>query len=470
MDNLENDILELFDDEAGGGGGGGSEQTRAAAGSEQPRQTRQRRAPRAGGRRSEYSGSSSDVDMDTDASSAGEASADEWGADLMGDQRDRRHLASLPEIERERILAERQEIRDVQNEQRELRNKLRAGVRVSDRRRTAAAADDSRTFGGLKRARLAQRDASRSRSRSPARRGEAAGLAAVNTVCLARNQLEQWVFRPFFAQAVRGAVVRIVTRTRDSSGEHNQYRMMQVVGVATGQPYHINKTLTDRHLRLRFGASERAYSMETISNSPLRAEELAAWEAACQADGARGLTEADVRHKAEGLDQARAYKLSEHEITRMVDERNRLRQLGSGPRVADVALERAKLNQEKAAARQAGDWAALKAADQRLEELGRDSAAHSQAVAATHKPLLAPSKAKLGSFDSARRRPLHPQQPHQHQPAASPAAVAAMELLGQFRLVQPRRVPEPALRAKVTPGYAEIMAANGGFDMSFIAE
>ncbi|KAJ1841954.1 RNA polymerase-associated protein rtf1, partial [Coemansia sp. RSA 2703] len=327
MDNLENDILELFDDEAGG-----NEQTRTTS-SEQPRQTRHRRAPRASTRRSEYSGTSSDVDMDTDASEASDASAaDEWGPDLMGDQRDRRHLASLPEIERERILAERQEIRDVQNEQRELRNKLRAGVRVSERR--APASDDSQTFSGLKRARMARRSPS-------AHVVEPATLAMANTICLARNQLEQWVFRPFFARAVRGALVRIVTRTRDSSGEHNQYRMMLVVGVSKGQPYHINKTLTDSHLVLRFGANERPYSMETISNSPLRADELAAWEAACEADGARGVSADDVRRKAEDLEQVREYKLTEKEITEMVAERQKLRQVASGSRVGDVAVERA---------------------------------------------------------------------------------------------------------------------------------
>ncbi|KAJ1835678.1 hypothetical protein LPJ73_007703 [Coemansia sp. RSA 2703] len=146
----------------------------------------------------------------------------------------------------------------------------------------------------------------------------------------------------------------------------------------------------------------------------------------------------------------------------MVAERQKLRQVASGSRVGDVAVERARLTQEREEARKAGEWEVLKAAERRLEELDREAAAQPHAnVTSTHKPLLAPSKARLGTFNPVRRRA-------QHQQTVS--ASASAEPLGQFRLVPPRRVPELVLRAKVTPGYAEIMAANGGFDMSFIAE
>ncbi|ORX68781.1 hypothetical protein DL89DRAFT_183893 [Linderina pennispora] len=92
-------------------------------------------------RRSDYSGSDSNMDVDSDSNLSvadsrtgrdDEQPLDEWGPDLMGDQKDRKWLASLNEVERERILAERQEKRDLLEEQRELKMKLKAGNRGLD--------------------------------------------------------------------------------------------------------------------------------------------------------------------------------------------------------------------------------------------------------------------------------------------------------------------------------------------------
>ncbi|RKP37699.1 hypothetical protein BJ085DRAFT_27687 [Dimargaris cristalligena] len=52
---------------------------------------------------------------------------DGYGPDLMGDEADRRHLLSLPEVERERILHERAERQQELQERAEVRRKLREG-------------------------------------------------------------------------------------------------------------------------------------------------------------------------------------------------------------------------------------------------------------------------------------------------------------------------------------------------------
>ncbi|KAJ2609632.1 RNA polymerase-associated protein rtf1 [Coemansia sp. RSA 1365] len=526
MDNLENDILELFEDDPGN-----ERISERSRGDSRSRNHNKRRrhgrysgSPQKHLRREDYSGSEDDdVDMDTgddvDIEETGEVDdmdgesdngpLDEWGDDLMGGQKDRRWLASLTEIERERILAERQEKRDLLNEQRELRMKLKAGIRVS-------AADQS---GRTTRAGRVRRDAAGrgegslsdlKRTRERRRRGEsdrwssslsdeevseteaepAASLSEINTICLSRNQLEQWLFRPFLAETIIGCLVRIVTRTKDTTGEYNQYKMMEVLDVIQGEgrtqpPYHLNKTLTDKYLTLRFGATEKDYSMETISNSSIKPEEHSAWEAALRADHVRGYISVDhVQKKLKDLDRARNYQLSEAEVSQMIAERNRLRKIESGGSGVSVALERSQLNQLHVEARQNSDWEQLKKIEARLEELDKltkqtqnGGVQSTPAAATSHRPLLAPSTSsrvgggpEIKGVGNARRKTLlTPSSSVRRLPQASPSIVKQANGVGnKFALVPELKIPELSLRSKVTPGYVQMMAENGGYDMSFL--
>ncbi|KAJ1901029.1 RNA polymerase-associated protein rtf1 [Kickxella alabastrina] len=461
MDNLENDILELFEDD-----NTGSATTRSRTETRNKTHKR-RRAPT--NRRSSYSGTTSDssVDMDTDDTGVGSDTdaLDDWADDLMGDQKDRRWLASLNEVERERILAERQERRDVLNEQRELRAKLKAGVRVSDRKKPAGA------FSDLKRAREHRRRGGSSEHRwssgsDEEEAAEAAALDEINSICMTRNQLEQWLFRPFLKEAITGGFVRIVTRTRDSSGEYNQYKMMQIIDVVQAEgreqpPYHLNKTLTDTYLTLRFGAADKDYSMETISNSPIKPEELHAWDAALRSTRVRAqITPEAVRRKLADLARAREYKLTEAEITHMVNERARLRRIESGGALVNVSLERTRLIQQITDARNGEDWGLLKALEARLVDVEKVSAQRGESagptMASAQKPLLAPGATKHAAGEARGAM------------AAGRKATLAPVAAGSFRIVPQMKGPELVLKPKPTPGYAELMADVGGYDMSFI--
>ncbi|KAJ2713202.1 hypothetical protein H4R19_002372 [Coemansia spiralis] len=520
MDNLENDILELFESDAGAGRS--SERGRGDSRSK-PHAKRHRQS-----RRDEYSGSD-DMDMDTDedvdieeskddayaqqrAAASDSEPLDEWGEDLMGDHKDRRWLASLAEVERERILAERQEKRDILNEQRELRMKLKAGVRVSAAEASGRATRASRSkradapgrgagsLSDLKRERERRRrqgDTDRwSSSPSDGEESEhesdpSATLDEINTICLPRNLLEQWLFRPFLAEAIAGCFVRIVTRIKDSTGEYNQYKMMEIVDVVQGEgrnqpPYHLNKTLTDKYLTLRFGATEKDYSMETISNSHIKPEEHSSWEAALRADRVRGRTTAGhVQKKLDGLERARNYQLSEAEVSQMIAERNRLRQIGSsgGSGGVGAILELSQLNQLRTDARQNADWGQLKKIEARLEELNKLSGATAKgetsgvATPTAHRSLLAPSTSRTGGTSTTdnkgavatRRAKLLTPSSATNRPLPTIAAKLPGNAETKFALVPELRVQELSLRAKVTSGYTKMMAENGGYDMGFLS-
>ncbi|KAJ2388282.1 RNA polymerase-associated protein rtf1, partial [Coemansia sp. RSA 2559] len=356
MDNLENDILELFEDDTGAGRS--SERSRGDSHSRGSHSSKRRKHGGYSGsphgrrtRRDDYSGTDEDEDIDMDtgddidvveAEGSGyqggdddNGPLDQWGEDLMGDHNDRKWLTSLNEVERERILSERQERRDVLNEQRELRRKLKAGIRVTttnDESRSSKprrAARGAGAFSDLKRARERRTRGTTSRwspysgsEEVSDEEGESeppASLDEINRICISRNQIEQWLFKPFFANTVVGCFVRIVTRNKDSSGEYNQYKMMEVIEVVQGHgreqpPYHVNKTLTDTYLTLRYGALEKDYSMETISNSAIKSDEFANWESTLRADRVRVRPSVDaVRKKVQDIEGAKSYQLSEAE-------------------------------------------------------------------------------------------------------------------------------------------------------------
>ncbi|KAJ1928004.1 RNA polymerase-associated protein rtf1, partial [Linderina pennispora] len=183
-----------------------------------------------------------------------------------------------------------------------------------------------------------------------------------------------------------GCFTRIVIRESDSHGEYNSYKMMEIVDVVQGQgqnqpPYSVNKTLTDKYLVLKYGALERDYSMETISNSPIKLEEFNSWESVLRADRIRERpTSSDVARKREALDKASSYQLTDKDITDMVSERNRLAQLVSSGTTLNSALERAKLLQRRMEARQNNNWEMIEEIDKRLEDLAKNGTGKSDAA------------------------------------------------------------------------------------------
>ncbi|KAJ2674518.1 RNA polymerase-associated protein rtf1 [Coemansia sp. RSA 1085] len=437
-DHLESDILELFEDDPG--------TERSHRDSRSKIHKRRHHGRYSGSQRSQrdnYSGSD-DYSNKSPANSDSEP-VDEWGEDLMGDQKDRKYLASLTEIERERILTERQERRDLLNEQRELQLKLNAGTQLGTRQtRSHRATRD--TLSELKQAREHHWSSSLSDEEEETPQ---ATLDEINSICLPRNQLEQWLFRPFFEATVKGCFVRIMTRTKD----RNQYKMMEILEVAQNRPpYHLNKTLTDKYLLLRFGTTDKEYSMETISNSAIKPEEYSNWKSALHSVS---IAMDHVQKKLQDLEKAHNYQLSDAEITNMINERNRLRRMETG---SSTALERSQLLQLHTVARQNGDWEKLKKLEAQLEALDKPTKTPLQP---SHKYLLAPSSSRNAMADGkgARRKPN----------AALPTRTGDVNAAAsKFPLVPDLRVPELSLRSKVSPGFMQVMAENGGYDMSFV--
>ncbi|KAJ2398217.1 hypothetical protein GGI23_003276, partial [Coemansia sp. RSA 2559] len=170
--------------------------------------------------------------------------------------------------------------------------------------------------------------------------------------------------------------------------------------------------------------------------------------------------------------------LSEAEVSGIIAERNRLRRIENGTVAGNPALERAQLYQLQIDAKQSGDWEELKKIEMRLATLDRITGTPSkgdsralQTTASGHKPLLAPSSVRTGNVES--KGNAAPRKPRLLTPSSSRRTVSTAvgpksSSGGGFALVSDLKIKELSLRARVTPGYVEMMAKNGGYDMSFL--
>ena len=174
----------------------------------------------------------------TSKSSYDEDSSDEWGPDLMGDEEDRRHLASLTEMERESILYDRAQVRQRRLEKQELRRRLKQkdAERLSSaknasapskrddhmknlleakekkHRRKAAGAipeDEGETLQSErdkleKRIRANDDDANTINAEEDETLLKELDLDDVNSIFLTRSMAEKYLFRSFFPEMVKG--------------------------------------------------------------------------------------------------------------------------------------------------------------------------------------------------------------------------------------------------------------------------
>ncbi|ORX68782.1 hypothetical protein DL89DRAFT_183902 [Linderina pennispora] len=191
-------------------------------------------------------------------------------------------------------------------------------------------------------------------------------------------------------------------------------------------------------------------------------------------------TSSDVARKREALDKASSYQLTDKDITDMVSERNRLAQLVSSGTTLNSALERAKLLQRRMEARQNNNWEMIEEIDKRLEDLAKNGTGKSDTAGPRttggNKILLAPSTSSRhgapdGTHTPARRNRLLTPTPRnigQLTTSGAGARHGETSRANGFPTVPQIRVPELSLRSKTTPGFVDMMAKNGGFDMSFL--
>ncbi|KAI8970202.1 hypothetical protein BDF20DRAFT_825710 [Mycotypha africana] len=341
MDNIDDLILSLTDKQI-------EEQKKAAEDKKQ--------AERKSGKRSRKDASDSD---DEDAVFSEEEEIDEdlddinvYGPDLYKDEEDRRRLQALPEVERERILAERSEERQRHLERLEVRKLLKDGrredvTRRSTRSKASGTANALTELARRREEKHKSRKQRRVKSPSPERKsrsnydsdvdyspGEESEeevekkarkrtptLDEITAIQFKRKDIEKWLFAPHFDNTIIGCFVRLLIGA--DSRKESVYRLCEVLDVVPWhKTYKIGEnTWCNRALKLKHGKAEKDFPMDILSNSPVTEHEYQRFLATLEYDGVRPPTIEQVEQKQEDIKQAERYVLNDKEVNEMIEKK-----------------------------------------------------------------------------------------------------------------------------------------------------
>ncbi|KAL7421173.1 RNA polymerase-associated protein rtf1 [Cryptotrichosporon argae] len=345
------------------------------------------------------------------------------------DEDDREHLESLPEIERENILANRQEEMQRFKDAAQLDAMYKmAGMGEADdeddegpsrKRRKHAPNEASRTLNQLKDARRAkdertqrrvakrerrahsplsdasseegeidERDAFRPtspRGRSPVVREKEterdldsvpANREELNGARLGRYDLVDLMFKTEFEQVVTGAYVRLMALEPDTATGRPKYRIHRIEGVETGRgrykiEYKGREVSDDRGLMCAYGRSKRLWRIADVSNGDFEEGEFSRYSLTNAVDKIPPPCRSDLKRKQEEIVAARDRPMTDAEVSRQIETRKNANRAAQRHQ---TVVEIGALMKSRALAMRRNDRASADELARKIVELGGDPA------------------------------------------------------------------------------------------------
>ncbi|MFH4979287.1 hypothetical protein AB6A40_005996 [Gnathostoma spinigerum] len=166
------------------------------------------------------------------------------------------------------------------------------------------------------------RSQSGSRCESPEKQREIESIKDIQRIRLSRFKLARFVHAPFFAKTVIGCFVRI--GIGKSVQGQAVYRVAQILDVVeTAKVYQLEKTRTNKGLRLKHGKDERVCRLEFVSNSDFTEPEFCKWMESMRANNIPLMTIDQVEKKAADIKKAMNYTFTEADIDQIIKEKAR---------------------------------------------------------------------------------------------------------------------------------------------------
>ncbi|KAI3634357.1 hypothetical protein MIR68_007961 [Amoeboaphelidium protococcarum] len=149
-------------------------------------------------------------------------------------------------------------------------------------------------------------------------------LSQINSIRMSRDQLEKWMFTPFFEDTVLGCFIRLGVGQRPEDGQP-VYRLAQIVGVEEyHRNYKMNKTSTRTALRIRHGKAEKVFLMDIVSNSDVTQHEYDRWVAVMKSEKCRFQSEIEIQRLRDGIHEAVHHVFTDEEINYMIQEKKKI--------------------------------------------------------------------------------------------------------------------------------------------------
>ncbi|KAJ3553338.1 hypothetical protein NM688_g3667 [Phlebia brevispora] len=338
------------------------------------------------------------------------------------DEEDRERLLGMSEIEREDILAQRQEemqrIQDKRNLDQMLRERTGGGeesVSKAAKRQHAqrgATREKSRKLDELKARRKAKDDKKRTRTDSPKRDRSSSPMDMgssddeeedgqiskfeeedeqdrrhktsaddepttaddLDMVRVSRDMIVKYCFAPWFGEFIKGAWVRYLV---GQDGSTPVYRACEVVEVSTDvqHPYKVNDQLVDYELTLKHGSSEKKFPMDRISNTPFTDREFDRLVRVGELEKVKLPSRSALKKKHAQMLKFTDSPLTESDISAIVLRKNQVHAKirRGGPAGAQLMVEKTRLLNARAMAVSRNDTAEIEQIDAQLAQLLGDS-------------------------------------------------------------------------------------------------
>ncbi|KAI0327490.1 plus-3-domain-containing protein [Cubamyces sp. BRFM 1775] len=342
------------------------------------------------------------------------------------DEADRARLMEMSEIDREAVLAQRQEEMQRYTDKRQLDHmlKMQSGRGSADESVSKAAKrapliiyvsgqhavrgatkEKSRKLDELKAKRKAKDEKKRTRTNSPKRDrssspmdmetsedeedgqitkydeeeerdrklygksnpdDEPITLEDLDKCRITRNQIAKHCMAPWFEDYVKGGWVRYLI-----GSENNQavYRICEVVDIAPNlvKPYKVNEVMVNQELELKHGDSTRRFAMDKVSNAPFDQKEFERLVKSCEADKVKLPTKRQLEKKAAQMHKLVTQPKTESDVAAMLARKQAIQASKQSP--AALAMERSRLHQARTLAVRRQDYAEVAEIDGRLAQL-----------------------------------------------------------------------------------------------------
>ncbi|KAN0133045.1 plus-3 domain containing protein [Lactarius tabidus] len=387
--------------------------------------TEKKRKRREGSSRNEAKRRKAAGDMDSTSDADGPESEEENPYPLDGkytDELDRQRLLEMPEIEREELLAQRQEELQRITDKRNLDQMLKAQKagdgdsisKAAKRQHTirGATKEKSRKLDELKAKRKAKDERKRTRG-SPKRdrssspmemetdddeaedgqitkfeqeeekerkifgmahpNDEPMTLEDLNKARLTRHSLAKNFLYPWFEEYVKGAYVRYLVGA-------DKYRIYEIHQVQPHKQYKINddddNITCDVVLELKYGSSIDVFPMDKVSNVDFTEAELVRFKITWEAARTKLPTKRELEKKNSQMTKLVKQPMTESDIATMLQRKRRLQGDSGKPQAVNWAsLERARLTQERTLAIRRNDKEEVRILDAQLAVLALESPA-----------------------------------------------------------------------------------------------
>ncbi|TPX59348.1 hypothetical protein PhCBS80983_g02527 [Powellomyces hirtus] len=377
-----------------------------------PRRTRQ--GARLGSDSDDEQQSSDEDDLLSDGEEWADVKKWEVGS-LMGDYEDRRRLAALSELEREKVLAERRSRVEKMKERMEVKKMLRRRQSGQSKNKRLHDEDDERPAKRqtTEKARRADSMAHLRRERekktaralkedddddyvevnnvSSQRSNEALmedqrvepkerdidnerdtqellralpSFSELLSIQVTRAELADWVFNPFFEKAVGGCFVRYGVGADAKDPSRNVYRICQIDGIkAASRPYQVDGKLVPKLATMSHASAQRENTFSKVSNSRITESEYKRWVQTMVFEKV-SWPPGHVPRKQDDLEKARNYTLSSEEVAKIVEQKKALQKVPINITTAVPELQRKLMYAEEL-----GDADAQKAIRIQLDKL-----------------------------------------------------------------------------------------------------